>query len=77
MCFGPEYTLHLFVHSLNDYENLTSPQALAALLQSAVLAGLALTWILVDYRHVLIPVTPINLVYPDVTRQILPSVAFT
>ena len=49
--------------------NLTSPQDSNPMLQHVGLAGLALSWILVDYCQILIPVTPVNRIHPDMTRR--------
>lgn len=59
----------LWMYSWEHSETLTSPQSSDALLQPVHLAGLILAWILVDDRQVLIPVAPVHLIHPDITKH--------
>lgn len=67
MCGPDECTLYLsfYLTTRMQRESLTSPQSSNALLQPVGLDGITLSRILVNYRQVLIPVTPVNLVHPD------------
>lgn len=60
--------VYAFIHE-SAVKTLTSPQASDTLLQPIGLAGLILAGILIDYRHVLIPVAPVHLIHSDITRH--------
>lgn len=69
MCVDELVCRQMKIHT--SISNLTSPQDSNTLLQHVSLAGLVLAWIFIDYRQVLIPVTPVDLVHPVTTRHCL------